>query len=475
MAAAESTVQRLITKFTIGGIVAAAFAKHLAEPVAKLYDTSLAIGTTVKGLYQLEAGFRAVHLTCDDVLPMALRLERALSGVSDSGERTEATFALLGLNMVELRRLDPAKQLAMVATALGQVNAAAAPGLAANLFGRFNAGPALQIARQQDQFQQGMSRATGGGNIMGDMAGAFQRVLVIADQIGAALKVGFAKASYYLIVPIQEMMETIRDIDWAGIGNNIGVVLGGFYEAFREGKLTMLISESFRLGFKSIYIMMPGIIEFAAAVVMKAFVNLGIFLLNIFKEPLDYLQAGMTYVIERLYQSMAKVPGLASAVGIGDNYRADSFEKILEQQKQTGPQFDYGSGAMSLLDMQKLGNDMADDKIKESRDTLKTEWGEVKKAFEPLTFAFKALAAKTPKPFGSDNSFAGIPDMNSRMYKPSANQFERMGFIFNSRGNSGLDYSRRTMVATEGTWKAMNVLIGKKTWSIMQPTRYPAP
>lgn len=196
-----------------------------AHEGATLYYLSKRTNIGIGQLYGLEEGSKAVGLNAEAPIGMTLRLQRALSGVSEEGERTDNTFAALGLNMRQLRALSPDQQFLKVAEALAKVNAAQRSGYASNLFGRFNYGDILQIVGQLDTFKEEMEKADPGGKLFNATAKSFAEATGSWKALEADITVFFASIAKYLVDPFKDVIDALRGFPWQAIGEQIGQAL----------------------------------------------------------------------------------------------------------------------------------------------------------------------------------------------------------------------------------------------------------
>ncbi|MDF3129885.1 phage tail tape measure protein [Kiritimatiellaeota bacterium B1221] len=75
-----------------------------------------------------------------------------------------------------------------------------------------------------------------------------------------------------------------------------------------------------------------GIVKVASG----AFVGLGTTLMRIFEGAILVLQAGMDVAIQKLFEGFAKIPGLRDAMGIGKDFKAQTFDEAYEDRKANG-------------------------------------------------------------------------------------------------------------------------------------------
>jgi hypothetical protein len=202
-----------------------------AEHGAQLYFQSARTQASIGSIVGLQEGAKAVGLSEDSPQNMLLKLQRALGGVSDEGQRTDMTFARLGLNMRELRKLAPEQQLMAVAEALHEINSPERTGYASNLFGRQGYSDMLQLVNQLDEFKRAQGESSGIGSLAAQTGQAFASARASWLGLKADMESFFMGAAKYMVVPFQEVLEALRSVPWQQIGETLGLALQPFVHA----------------------------------------------------------------------------------------------------------------------------------------------------------------------------------------------------------------------------------------------------
>ena len=439
----------------IGGVFSAIEKGAALEYLSKRTDTSVA------SLYELQKGFKAVGLDADQVGPMIFKMQKALGGVNEYGEDTRSVFFRLGLSLEDLKRMNAPQQIAKIGAALGKLNSSSAASAAGSIFGREGAANMIQLSHSTDDFAAAMIKAQHDAELFQRNAETFRKLSNSLDQIKNKTNTLFAGMAEGAAPAIQMIVDQLNNIDLSGVGQQIGKIFTAFTEAFREGRLTELIGLSLKTGFEI------GL-DYAPAV----FEKLGYLLLNIFETPLEYLQAGMTFVIEnamegwgkledifhrivnilaagiewglqKLMLGLSKIPKLGKALGL-EGYQADSFENILKgmndatpkvdrfkadswstiiaDEKKNGVKFNVGTGEFGLGDI----NKDADQRLAEARRKMK-------ELSQPLLAMVDGLVARAPKSKASTTPSGqhGGEDLSptKSQYKPEYTSLEKMGFV----------------------------------------------
>jgi hypothetical protein len=239
-----------------------------------LNDLSARTGESVKNLYQLQEAFKVVGVSADNVPTMILKMQKALSGVSDGGEKTSKAFGALGLNMDDLKGLDAPAQFAAIGQALAGLNKESAAGIASILFGREGAGNMLQLARDAQGFNEALADSL-------QEAVAFERIAAAADKVGDVLgrikgKVAglFAGVAEGILPILQQAFDYLNSFDWVGIGRKIGDSFRTIAAIWQDGRLDELISLTFQAAMEKATAIftaaMGGMMEIAFATIGSA-------------------------------------------------------------------------------------------------------------------------------------------------------------------------------------------------------------
>jgi hypothetical protein len=378
-------------------------------------------GESVRDLFLLEKGFRAVGLSSEDVSPALFQMQRAIGGVNEMGERTGDIFQRMGLQAASLKRMGGADALGLILQQLGRLNQSDAAKASSSIFGRMQAGNMIQLARSTGEFAEGMAAAADQAAIFERSARIFERLDISMDRVkskGQALFAGIAEGA---APAIQNVLDMLNNVDLTSLGQEIGRVLTALTQAFREGTVSELIAESLRVGFEAGVAALPASME-----------KIGYMLLKVFETPLMYLQSGMQLAIEQVMAGLAKIPGLNKAMGL-KGFEADSWESIYADEKQNG--LKLGSADFGLGD---IGKD-ADKRWAEAKSNIK-------KISEPLMAMIDGLLARAPKAKqAADNvKRGGSGDDLSRTanYLPGFTGLEKMGFVMGGLGNPLIDPTR---------------------------------
>lgn len=403
----------------------------------KLTDLSARTGASVSSLYQLQEAFKLVGLSADAVPSMLLRVQKAMGGVDDAGNKLDDVFAELGLNLETLKQLKPEQQLETIGDALNKVGGNRATNLASRIFGREGSGDILQISRQLGDFAGSLSATAGAAQTAQATAAAFDKIGDTIQQLKTNARGLWLNIAADLAPAIQKALDMVTG-------------------AFKSGNFSELIGESLKLGFDTFLAYIPG-----------ALAQLGTWIFKAFESPLKYIQAAFTLAFQQVGEVLGNIiqnpkvvgflNGLAAALRINGQgsmadaitgmttvspgYKAESFQDIL-RYFNNGPIFNLGSGEFGISDMQSE----ASRKLKEAYEKFKKQFGSA------FNFASGGKQSEDSNPVAAFSS-AG------KGREPSA--LEKMGFVMGGGGSSVTSLLTSIERNTAATAKAVNQQRGR--------------
>lgn len=213
------------------------------EAGGELIDLQEQTGIAVDKLMLLQVGFEQAGLAASDVQPVINKMQKALAEAASGNAQAAASFQSLGLSINTLAAMSPEEQLAAVGDAIAKIeNPTRKAQAAMEIFGK-SGGKMLAL------FAAGgldtATRALGNqAQLMAQNAGLFDK---ITDTLGtAAVKVqGFFVGMASAIAPqLMAAVDAFEGIDLSGIGQQIGAYVAVFLEAFRQGTLGTLMTDS---------------------------------------------------------------------------------------------------------------------------------------------------------------------------------------------------------------------------------------
>ena len=206
--------------------------KGVIESGAQLAHLSARTGQTPETMLRIQKAIRAAGGDAGMAGQVVNMLQMALSGVNETGERTEETFSALGLNITQLKGKDAATQLAMIATAMQKLNAEDRARATRNLFGRggFEMLPAFQ---NPAKFTAALSP---GAALLAKNAESFLRAEVAMKQAGNVVRGFFAGVADRVVPVLQSVLNQFNTIDLSAKGQAFGQEMARLFQALKEQK-----------------------------------------------------------------------------------------------------------------------------------------------------------------------------------------------------------------------------------------------
>lgn len=188
------------------GIVAAS--KKAIDAGGELADTMLKTGASGKGLLILQQAFENAGMAADAVGSSLNRMQKALAGVNEDGEPTNAAFAKLGLSVQNLMALDPAAAFRQIGESIAKIqNPAQRAALAIEIFGK-SGGNLLAVFNDAGAF-------SGAAEQLGGLADLLPAISGDADQVGDAFGSLDEKVKQLGTGVVSELMPSLLQFsDW---------------------------------------------------------------------------------------------------------------------------------------------------------------------------------------------------------------------------------------------------------------------
>jgi hypothetical protein len=447
----------------------------------QLYNLSKRTGESIDNLQVLQTAFDDTGVGADSVGQTITMLQKALTGVSESGEPTNKAFGRLGLTIDGLKKMNPTDQLTAIGKAVMKIkDPAEQTGIAMQIFGR--SGAAMK------QFFADPGAIEAARRSLGSMPEVLERSAALFDQVGDGFahlktKMGglFVGIMDQLAPQIAPLMEEIDKIDFTKWGQQIGAALAIFVEAFKEGKIGELLALSLKIGIGEGMNFLMGTLNGTMTAFMTALsdpaiwkglgnsilgilMQLGAGLITVFAKPLTILQAGMDWIIQQLYAGIAKIPGVGGMLGL-NGFKAESFSSLLAGREKEGTFL-----TNQAADAKNLGAQFVDAGLAQIRAGSPAIKDAYKIGFEDLGNAIDMSGAKAQLADLAGGLLAGADAAASTMRSTAEavsgaggglaalgkadkieapDKWAKLGMFIGGAGGPSVDYARRAAVAGE--------------------------
>jgi hypothetical protein len=337
-----------------------------------LNDLSARTGESVGNLYMLEEAFAVVGVSVDSLPGMINRLNKSLSGVGEMGEKTDEAFAALGLSAEDLKRMDAPAQFNAIISQLGKLDKAEGIDVASRIFGRDGAGNMMQIVRDAKSFRDTLAASRREAAVFQRTADAFGLIGDTIRRIKGSIGGMFAGIAEGIVPTLQHVLNLLNQMDLVAVGQDIGKMFSGAFQAFREGEVTQLITESIAFGFKA-----------AAELAPVVFAGLGVAILKAFETPFAYIQSFFEWMGqksielgEKFGRMIHKAMNPGSKVDVNGGFKAQSFGEIMNERRENG--VDYWTQGNNTDEMARQVGEMG----KSAAEAIENGWGNLFKRFE---------------------------------------------------------------------------------------------
>ncbi len=227
-AAAAPLAAILAPLIVIGAAIAASFIglKDVLDLGGTLNDLSLRTGESVGSLVILREAFAEAGLGADGVEPFLLKLQNALGGVNEEGNKTSDAFDALGVSSEQLGGLDAIGQIeALQKGFAGIADQATKVQVARNLFGK-SGGQALSLLGDPQVLDDARKHAGPLAEIMEKNATTFDKLGDIVGSLKLDFQEFFAGALSKIAPEAITIADALDSIDFVGIGEAVGSLAG---------------------------------------------------------------------------------------------------------------------------------------------------------------------------------------------------------------------------------------------------------
>jgi hypothetical protein len=222
-----------------------------------LADLSARTGASASGLMVMQQAFTNAGLSADQVGPAMNRMQKALTGANEDGDKTTSMFERLGLNMAELQGMKPDQQFQEVASAIAEITDPAERATAAMaLFGK-SGGEMLALFNDPAAFGSAAAQVGTQAQLMDRNAALFDD---ISDKLAlAGLKVqGFFVGVADQVAPVlQPLLDWFANQDLAAQGQKFGLAIATAISMLTDGtfgQTLLLMAQNAGMAFANIVI-----------------------------------------------------------------------------------------------------------------------------------------------------------------------------------------------------------------------------
>lgn len=282
---------------------------------SELTHLSAETGASVSSLLVLRQTFQDCGVPAGSLSTSIAMMSKALSGVSESGQRTDGVFAKLGLDIGELRKMTPADAFEAIGRAIGSLGSTADRSAASvAIFGR--SGAALnRVFSNPQAIRQARDSLGSMPAIMTSLAGTAESWQTSLGRIQTQIQ-GAVMGSMSSLLPVLDKIgQKMSSLDLTKLGVKIGAYLRQLWEDGLTGLFNQLAArcniigvavwEAVKMAFaplfeagtwKSLGLLVGGALLEAAGMLSKAFAACIALLTAGIEKAIDYLKEGLNYI-----------------------------------------------------------------------------------------------------------------------------------------------------------------------------------
>jgi hypothetical protein len=210
--------------------VAAEGVKRISDFSGAMSDLSAKTGLSVAQAVTFERAFRLAGLSSTQVGSSIARLQKAMQGVNEEGEPTNAAFEKLGLSIFALQAMTPAAAFEAVSTAIANLGTASARTKAAmDIFGKSGA-ELLVLFRDASIFDVARRQVGGLANELELGSGALDKISDSLEGLEAKKNQFFAGALGGFTGDMDNAAALVDQIDLTEPGRQVGFFIRGTAE-----------------------------------------------------------------------------------------------------------------------------------------------------------------------------------------------------------------------------------------------------
>ena len=288
---------------------------------SEMTDLSNRTGIAVENLMGLRRAFKDAGMDAEALGPAVNKMQKSLASAVGGGKEADVLKGM-GLDPQSLASMDPGQAFAKIGNAIAQLpNSTERAAASIALFGR--SGAELLQVFMNPNFKNAGS-VSNAAKLLGENAGVFKKASDALGHVGSKLQgffIGMASGSTNFL---NKLADGIDGIDLSGIGERFGSIIGNFS--------TDWLSETQRIIGVITEVLIAAVNPEILLGLSEGFVaiadNFGYYLVRAFKTPLDYMQAGMEYIIQNMISRITSGP-VGQAIKLATVYATEGTPGII--------------------------------------------------------------------------------------------------------------------------------------------------
>ena len=295
---------------------------------AEMEDLSIRTGIAVDQLMVLRKAFKFAGVDAENLGPAVGKMQKYLAEAA-SGGSGGSLLKKMGLDPKELASMDPGKAFRAIGEHINSLqNPTERAAVAMAIFGRAGA-TLLPVFAELNNVKMDNTAL-----LLGKNAAAFKVAHNALESVGGKLQGFFIGMASSFVPAILPLLKKFQSMDFSGWGQQLGNVIGNFATNFKSE--LDAIGNALQKGVSSMFT--ANFWEVEATEAMIAFSKLGDFLINVFKTPIDYLQAAIEKMMEDLPESLGGGSKAKSAKAsyLAETEQGNKFAKLGNEYSDKG-------------------------------------------------------------------------------------------------------------------------------------------
>jgi hypothetical protein len=466
-----------------------------------LLDLKNQTGAPIADLVVLRQVLKDASVGAESAGQILNLMQRSLAGVNEEGQPTVEMFTRLGfaaeklegqLSMAELKAMSPIDQIRAIGAAIADLkNPAEQTDAAMAIFGR-SGGKLLSVFNDPTAFDVVIKSFGKMPDLLAKTSQSFADIDHAISRVKTKMRGFWAGFTAELSPQLSEVSAALDSIDFTSLGEKIGSALATGMQMIKDGTFGQALILTFQIAVGEYLNLMIAANKSLSSVnfwsgiskaIIAAFAGIGSALIQVFRQPLVFLQSAMESFIQNDIRRLmsgdwgfgVKVPGLGKFFGLED-FKPESFEEIFDRNNKNG---------IWIVDQAEESGRIAAEMFSEGAsqiiDTFKSNYSDIFGTGELVNQLKEILsAAEDAKNRARDGIKEAVKVQGINTLAPPEKKAERggvaltiptdalarIGGFVGGSVNFGQDFARRTASATERTAKAV-----EKQLTVKQPAR----
>lgn len=231
-------------------------------------------GVAAGEIYRLRRAFEDVGANAEEVPGILNRMQKALAGADEMGNKTADAFERLGLDMDDLQKAGGAQAFQTILQAMGQLGQGEALNLGMKIFGRMGASDVALLLNSTTEFTRSMTETKGMGDFWTQMAKPFFDLRLAWREILDKVEDFWGKVASGLVPALRQVVDLVGGIDFDKPAQQIREMLLSVTALLQSGHVRYFFELLFEVLRTNLTRALVGAITEAAAAAVPIILNI---------------------------------------------------------------------------------------------------------------------------------------------------------------------------------------------------------